>query len=368
MQVFQSRRDFLRLACSCLGASCVAGCNDSATDTAARPAARFEAVGLADPGVLAGLEKPKLRVGFIPITCATPFIMAGPQGFYAKHGLDVTLVKFGGYAEIRDALIAGEIDASHVLSPMPLVMSAGIGSVAVPTRLAVIGNINGCAITMARKHEKALASPKGFRGKVIAIAFEHSMPNFLLRNYLASIGLDPDRDVDIRIMRPPDMLANLVAGNIDGFLGPDPQNQRAVAEGAGFIHKLSRDLWNGHPCCGFAVLQRFIDANPRPMRRCCAPSPTPRFGRTTRPTAPRSPPRSRRQDMSISPPVDRGGARRPVRGRPRPPLSVPDRIDFDPIRGTASGYGWRRRWCAGDCCPRPAEDAGRFRRPGELGL
>src|SRR2546422_255612 len=121
--------------------------------------------------------------------------MAGAQGFYAKHGLDVSLVKFGGYAEIRDALIAGAIDARYVLSPMPLAMTHGIGSVAVPTRLAAIGNVNGCAITMARKHQNALTTADGFRGKVLAIAFEYSMPNFLLRNYLATLGLDPDKDV-----------------------------------------------------------------------------------------------------------------------------------------------------------------------------
>jgi nitrate/nitrite transport system substrate-binding protein len=61
---------------------------------------------------------------------------------------------------------------------------------------------------------------------------------------------------------PAEMIANLRAGNIDGFLGPDPFNQRAVYDQIGFIHILSKDIWNGHPCCAFGASQAFIDQNP----------------------------------------------------------------------------------------------------------
>jgi len=189
--------------------------------------------------------------------------MAGPQGFYQKHGLDVSLVKYAGWAEIRDAFISGEIDASHQLSPMPLAISSGFGSATVPTRLSVIGNINGQAITLAKKHEAKVQGPADLKGMILAVPFQYSMHNFLLRNYLASGRLNPDQDVDIRVMRPPDMVANLISGNIDGYLGPDPFNQRAVFQDTGFIHMLTRDMWDGHPCCGFAVQQPFIDANPK---------------------------------------------------------------------------------------------------------
>jgi nitrate/nitrite transport system substrate-binding protein len=219
-------------------------------------------LGVSGVDVVAGIEKPALKIGFIPITCATPMIMAGPQGFYRKHGLDVSLVKFAGWAEIRDAFIAGEIDASHLLSPMPLAISSGLGSAAVPTRLAVIGNINGQAITLAKKHQASVQGPADLRGMTLAVPFQYSMHNFLLRNYLASGNVDPDRDADIRVMRPPDMVANLISGNVDGYLGPDPFNQRAVFQDAGFIHVLTKDMWNGHPCCGFGVQQSFVDAYP----------------------------------------------------------------------------------------------------------
>ena len=74
--------------------------------------------------------------------------------------------------------------------------------------------------------------------------------------------IDPDRDVQLRVTPPAEMIANLRAGNIDGFLGPDPFNQRAVFDEVGFIHVLSRDIWAGHPCCSFSVPEAFIQQNP----------------------------------------------------------------------------------------------------------
>jgi nitrate/nitrite transport system substrate-binding protein len=81
-----------------------------------------------------------------------------------------------------------------------------------------------------------------------------SMHSFLLRYYLAEHGIDPDRDVQLRVTPPAEMIANLRAGNIDGFLGPDPFNQRAVFDEVGFIHILSKEIWAGHPCCSFSAV------------------------------------------------------------------------------------------------------------------
>ena len=207
------------------------------------------------------LEKKDLKLGFIAITCATPLIMADPLGFYRKEGLNVTLNKTAGWALIRDKMLNREHDASHFLSPMPLAISMGLGSVAQPMNVATIQNINGQAITLANKH-KDRRDPKQWKGFKFAVPFDYSMHNFLLRYYLAENGLDPDRDVQIRVTPPPEMVANLRAGNIDGFLGPDPFNQRAVFDDVGFIHILSREIWDGHPCCAFGVSADFIKQNP----------------------------------------------------------------------------------------------------------
>ncbi len=207
------------------------------------------------------IEKKDLKIGFIPITCATPLIMSAPLGFYEKQGLNVTLVKTAGWALIRDKVMNQEYDASHLLAPMPLAISMGVGSGALPMNVATIQNSNGQAITLALKH-KDNRDPKNWKGFKFAVPFEFSMHNFLLRYYLAENGLDPDKDVQIRVVPPPEMVANLRAGNIDGYLGPDPFNQRAVYDQVGFIHLLTKELWDGHPCCSFGTRAEWIKANP----------------------------------------------------------------------------------------------------------
>ncbi|MBD9667590.1 nitrate/nitrite transport system substrate-binding protein [Variovorax beijingensis] len=209
----------------------------------------------------APLEKTNLKIGFIPITCATPLIMAHPLGFYQKQGLNVEVVKTAGWALIRDKMLNKEYDATHFLSPMPLAISMGAGSNQVAMNVATIQNTNGQAITLANKH-KDKRDPKMWKGMKFAVPFEYSMHNFLLRYYVAEAGLNPDTDIQIRVVPPPEMVANLRAGNIDGYLGPDPFNQRAVFEEIGFLHLLTRDLWNGHPCCAFGTSTEFIEKNP----------------------------------------------------------------------------------------------------------
>ncbi|MEO1282398.1 MAG: CmpA/NrtA family ABC transporter substrate-binding protein [Pseudomonadota bacterium] len=207
------------------------------------------------------LEKTKLKVGFVPITCATPIIMAKPMGFYEKYGLDVDVIKTAGWAVSRDKSLSGEYDAAHMLTPMPLAITVGSGSVAKPWTMPAVENINGQAITLHNKH-KDKQDPKMWKGFKFAVPFEYSMHNFLLRYYVAEAGLDPDKDIQIRVLPPPEMVANLRAENVDGYLSPDPFNQRAVYDGVGFIYKLTKEIWPGHPCCAFAASQGFIDENP----------------------------------------------------------------------------------------------------------
>ena len=207
------------------------------------------------------LEKKKLAVGFIPITCATPIIMAHPMGFYKKHGLEVDVIKTAGWAVVRDKTLNKEYDAAHMLSPMPLAITLGAGSNPIPYTMPAVENINGQAITLAMKH-KDRRDPKSWKGFKFAVPFDYSMHNYLLRYYLAEHGLDPDQDIQIRAVPPPEMVANLRADNIDGFLAPDPVNQRAVYDGVGFIHVLSKDIWDRHPCCAFAASREFVTTMP----------------------------------------------------------------------------------------------------------
>jgi len=207
------------------------------------------------------LERKSVRIGFLPITCATPMIFAHAAGLYAREGLDVTLMKTAGWAVVRDKTLSGEYDTSQMLSPMPLAISLGAGSAATPMVVPAIQNINGNAITLHIKH-KDRRDPKQWRGMRFGIPFDYSMHNFLLRHYVAEHGLNPDKDLQLRVMAPPDMVANLKSGNVDGFIVAEPFNQRAVYEGIGFIHLLTSEIWDGHPCCAFAATLEFVKKSP----------------------------------------------------------------------------------------------------------
>jgi nitrate/nitrite transport system substrate-binding protein len=282
---------------------------------------------------LGPLEKKKLRIGFVPITCATPIIMAHPMGFYERYGLDVEVIKTAGWAVARDMSLSGQYDASHMLSPMPLAMSMGIGSTSAPFIMPAVENINGQAITLHNKH-KDKRDPKDWKGFRFAVPFEYSMHNFLLRYYVAEHGLDPDQDIQIRVVPPPEMVANLRAENVDGYLAPDPFNQRAVWEQIGFIHMLTKDIWNGHPCCAFACSRAFAEENPNTFGALLraiveatqySSDPANRVG-------------DRRGDLAARLPQPAGpggaaGADRPVRRRSRqhPGRARPDRLRPVPL-------------------------------------
>lgn len=206
-------------------------------------------------------EKAVLRVGFLPITCATPLIVAETEGYYRQEGLQVELLKNTAFGLVRDKIITGELDAGLMLATMPLAASMGLGSPPTPLRVAMIENVNGIAVILALKHRHN-RDPRNWKGFRIAIPLEYSVQNLMLRLYLAEAGLDPDRDVQIRVVAPTEFVSNLRAGNIDGFVGADPLNQRAIYEEAGFFHLAFSRLWNGHPCCSFGLSERFINQHP----------------------------------------------------------------------------------------------------------
>ena len=252
-----SRREFLRNLAVGAALVTLANCGSGQQTTEDAPD---------EPVSTDGLEKTELQVGFIPITCATPIIMSEPLGFYKKYGFNAKVVKMPSWGAVRDSAIAGELDAYHMLAPMPIAMTLGLGSAAFGVKLASIENINGQAITVAERHKGLVNGPADFRGFTIGVPFPYSMHNLLMRYYLATGGIDPDVDVKIRPVPPPDSIAQLVAGDIDAYLMPDPFNQRAVYEGAGFIHMITKDLWPGHPCCAFAASDQWINDHPNTFR------------------------------------------------------------------------------------------------------
>ena len=207
------------------------------------------------------LEKTKLNVGFLAITCATPLIYGEQLGTYGKEGLEVSLQKIPGIALIRDKMVSGELDVSQQVMPVALTMTAGFGGNQQSIKVLSILNQNGNSLVLAMKH-KDNRDPKNWKGFTFAIPFDQSHQALQLRNYLAAHGLDPDTDVKYRVVPPSEYVSSLRVGSIDGFFGGEPGGQRAVFEGAGFIHLISKEIWDGHPCCSVTAADSWIKQNP----------------------------------------------------------------------------------------------------------
>src|SRR6202007_2674027 len=119
-------------------------------------------------------------------------------------------------------------------------------TVAQPTALPLVQNTNGQSLALALKHKES-RDPRSWKGMTFGVPYQISMHNLLLRYYLAEHGIDPDKDVTIKSLPPPELVANMKAGILDGFLAPNNAAQLAVHSGAGFIHLLSKEIWDGHP-------------------------------------------------------------------------------------------------------------------------
>ncbi|MBD2003963.1 MULTISPECIES: nitrate ABC transporter ATP-binding protein [Cyanophyceae] len=206
-----------------------------------------------------GLEKVNLEIGFIPLTDCAPLVVAKEKGFFAKHGLEeVTLNREPSWKAIAEGVGTGRLDAAQMVAGMPMSMTLGGGGkppVTICTALTL--SRNGNAITLSKElynqGVRTLADLKGAIAqnpdKVYNFGVVHpaSMHNLMLRSWLASAGIDPDRDVNLTVVPPPQMVANLKAGNIDGYCVGEPWNSRAVQEGLGFVVTTDMQLWAGHP-------------------------------------------------------------------------------------------------------------------------
>ncbi len=206
-------------------------------------------------------EKPVIKAGFLPLTCAAPLVIGHERGIYARHGVQLELVKVPGIALIRDRMLAGELDISQQVMPVALSTTAGAGGAVIPTKVLTVLNQNGNALVLANRHRDN-RDPRNWRGFRFAVPFEQSHQNLQLRAYVANAGLDPDRDIAIRVTPPSEYVSQLRVGSVDGFFGGEPGPQRAVFEGVGFIHALSKEIWDGHPCCSVTATSAWIRQHP----------------------------------------------------------------------------------------------------------
>ena len=201
-----------------------------------------------------------MTIGYVPIACSAPIAIADALGLFEKHGVNVTLKKFSGQP-LWTAYATEQLDVAHMLSPMTVAIDSGVTNAARPTELSFTQNTNGQAITLASKHYGSVKSAQDFKGMVLGIPFEYSVHALLLRDYLASNGVDPVADVELRLLRPADMVAQLSVEGIDGFIGPEPFNERSLQNGSGKIWLMTKQLWDKHPCCSVAMAKEWKAEN-----------------------------------------------------------------------------------------------------------
>ncbi len=211
-----------------------------------------------------------MRLGFVPLTDCAPLVMAQELGLFKKYGLQVALSRELGWATIRDKVIHGELDAAHAVAGMPVAATLGLNSVTCDCLTALVLNLHGNAITLsadlwnrgvrdAATLRAEIARTHGEKTFTFGVVYSFSSHNYLLRNWLAAAGIQPDRDVRIVVVPPAQMVPNLKAGHLDGFCVGEPWNSLAVRAGEGCVVAVSAELDPLHPEKVLMVRREFAE-------------------------------------------------------------------------------------------------------------
>ncbi|MFG1287512.1 CmpA/NrtA family ABC transporter substrate-binding protein [Xanthobacter versatilis] len=255
-------------------------------------AALFDAVRMAFPGGVpsahaAAPETTKAILGYIALMDASPLVIAKEKGFFAKHGVpDVEVNKQASWGATRDNLVLGGekngIDGAHILSPMPYLISAGkVTQNNVPTPMVILARLNldaqGISVSNEYKDLKVTADASALKtafakkradGKEVKIAmtFPGGTHDLWIRYWLASAGIDPDKDVSTIVVPPPQMVANMKVGTMDAFCVGEPWNEQLVNQGIGFTACTTGEIWKNHPEKALGMRADFVEKNPNTTR------------------------------------------------------------------------------------------------------
>jgi nitrate/nitrite transport system substrate-binding protein len=226
-------------------------------------------------------ETPEVTFGMIALTDCSPIVIAHEKGFFKKYGIQSRITKPANWAAIRDALINGDTQATHMLLGMPIASTMGLGGGnSVPMVIPWLLNRNGQAITLKSDFRgKVGADPKALKPYVdeakeagtkltFAMTFPPGTHAMWMRYYLAAGGIHPDKDVDLITIPPPQMVANMKVGKMDGFCVGEPWNARAIAEEIGFTAVTTQELWKDHPEKVCAFTAEFAEQNPKTVKAC----------------------------------------------------------------------------------------------------
>ena len=226
-----------------------------------------------------GPETPDIRFGIIALTDCSPIVMAHELGYFKKFGINSTVSKEASWAVIRDKLSLGENQATHMLLGMPLASTMGLaGSPVKPMIAPWLLNRNGQAITLNNKLKaagvktpaqiKPIADKAKANGDPLtfAMTFPPGTHAMWVRYWLASGGINPDRDVNLITIPPPQMVANMKVDKMDGFCVGEPWNNRAIEDRIGFTAVTTQQLWKDHPEKVCAFTEDFALKNPKTVK------------------------------------------------------------------------------------------------------
>jgi nitrate/nitrite transport system ATP-binding protein len=229
--------------------------------------------------VMVGLPQPPkttLNIGFMPLTDCAPLAIAQEKGFFAKHGLTVNLQRANSWNDIASGIADQRFDAAQMVAAMPLAMTIGMGGQpSMPISTSLVLSRNGNAITLSQElYERGAQSLSELKSVIamdkdrryrIGIVHDCSMHNLMLRYWLASGNIDPDREVDLVILPPHTMVNQLRQGQIDGFCVGEPWGSQAVVEGIGFVVATDLEIWEGNPEKVLGVREDWQQQNPEAM-------------------------------------------------------------------------------------------------------
>ena len=224
-------------------------------------------------------EKTDLTIGFIPLTDCASVVMASELGLFKKYGLNVTVSKEASWAAVRDKLLLGQLDAAHVLYGLVYGAHLGIGSQKKDMAILMGLNHNGQAITLSNKIKDAGATTgeqlkklvdKKEREYTFAQTFPTGTHAMWLYYWLAAYGIDPLKDVKTITIPPPQMVANMRVGNMDGYCVGEPWNARAVFDKIGFTTTTTQAMWKDHPEKVLGTTKEFVTKYPNTTRAMIA--------------------------------------------------------------------------------------------------
>ncbi len=226
-----------------------------------------------------GPETSVLKFGMIALTDCSPIVIAHEKGLFKKYGIASTVAKQASWAAVRDGLSSGDLQGTHMLIGMPIASTMGLlGSPKKPMVAPWILNRNGQSITLAKSFAgKVTDDPKALKPFVeaakakkepltFAMTFPPGTHAMWMRYYLAAGGINPDKDVALITVPPPQMVANMRIGKMDGFCVGEPWNARAIADGIGFTSLNTQDIWKDHPEKVCAFTAEFAEKNPKTVK------------------------------------------------------------------------------------------------------